>query len=77
MAILWYMGKCTLENVMYHSGCALVVHDILECTFPHTPHIAIVHLYILYVNTLRGVQRWLLGSPAIFAKGELIPVPDT
>ena len=39
------MGKCTLSKVMYHSGCALVVHDILECTFPHIPHKAIVHLY--------------------------------
>ena len=40
-----YMGKCTLENVMYHEGAARVVHDIRECTFPHIPHIAIVHLY--------------------------------
>ena len=43
--------QCTLLNIMYNSDYALEVHDILEYTFPHISHIAIVHLYSVFSET--------------------------
>ena len=58
---MWYIGKCTLEIVMYHDSAARVIHDIRECTFPHIPQYSYCSFVLYHPLILKNFTPWTVS----------------